>query len=811
MDLLGLGGTELVDKNGRKVLARDVLKNKAGVGFYFSAHWCPPCRQFTPRLAQAYADSRNPGSGNGIEIIFVSSDRTEQEFLSYMKESHGNWFGLVPGSPISQHLSSHFSVRGIPALKVIGLDGSVISEDGRQDVLSLGGNAFSQWERLAPQPIDTSIVNLLLDNDPSVKTDACDILVRLLANIVKNPNNIKYRQVKLTNPKIETKLLPAAGAFEVLFSVGYEEADDSLILPLSVPISKVEKFKEAIEKLIKSGNEASPAGPSSGASGSSGPSPGASGASPGASGTSLAGSSTTGSSLGASGSGSSSSNLPASTNTGSTLMMPGVLVTEREFHLKLLAGLQHMDAFEDPLAQTAARSVMPVEKFEKEAKAKFNSAKAADKSISERLLRDLVLLEFKEWFKTDFFKWVDSPKCESCGGDTVGGGMLAPTHQEQLDGAGRIEGYTCKECSSQVRFPRYHAKPAKLLETRRGRCGEWANCFVLCCRALGFDTRHVHDWTDHVWSEVWSEAEQRWLHVDPGEAVDKPLVYEAGWGKKLTYVIASSKDEIQDVTWRYSKDHAVTKQRRNLARPKWLTKTLLELTNKKQAGYPEEERRRLNQRRLADCLEMITARSVGEDDKVGRKTGSLAWRLARGELGETPSKEVVFTPTSQDVERGSFSLQFFVAEDYYQLGDGSRMEGWKSGVHQSQNIARKVEGDWNKAYLSRTEGNNEKGSIAWKFKVPEGYACGQIELLVTSTVFKTGRVIWQLCGDSSCLLPQPGSTMKTEQLNGSRDLKLSAMMSGGEGDLAWQHTQLFRCDRDETAPNMNISIQIKKI
>ena len=30
-----------------------------------------------------------------------------------------------------------------------------------------------------------------------------------------------------------------SGAFEVLFSVGYEEADDSLILPLSVPISKV--------------------------------------------------------------------------------------------------------------------------------------------------------------------------------------------------------------------------------------------------------------------------------------------------------------------------------------------------------------------------------------------------------------------------------------------------------------------------------------------------------------------------------------------------------------------------------------------
>lgn len=110
------------------------------------------------------------------------------------------------------------------------------------------------------------------------------------------------------------------------------------------------------------------------------------------------------------------------------------------------------------------------------------------------------------------------------------------------------EVYQCGACSALTRFPRFN-EPATLLRTCRGRCGEWANAFTCCCRAAGFSARHVRDWTDHVWTEVYLPSRGRWVHADPcEEALDAPLMYEQGWGKKLTYVIAFAADHAVDVT-----------------------------------------------------------------------------------------------------------------------------------------------------------------------------------------------------------------------------------------------------------------------
>jgi thiol-disulfide isomerase/thioredoxin len=48
----------LCKADGTSKPASDVLEGKDLVALYFSAHWCPPCRAFTPVLKDFYGVSR---------------------------------------------------------------------------------------------------------------------------------------------------------------------------------------------------------------------------------------------------------------------------------------------------------------------------------------------------------------------------------------------------------------------------------------------------------------------------------------------------------------------------------------------------------------------------------------------------------------------------------------------------------------------------------------------------------------------------------------------------------------------------------
>jgi len=140
-------GVELHKKGGGKAKGEDALKGKI-VALYFSAHWCPPCRQFTPVLKDFYGEVVDE-SEKPFEIVFVSFDRSVDDLNKYMEEDHGDWYYLPFGSEKIQELSSQFGVSGIPALIVLKSNGDVINKNARGDVQ--GGKSpaqvFDQWAK----------------------------------------------------------------------------------------------------------------------------------------------------------------------------------------------------------------------------------------------------------------------------------------------------------------------------------------------------------------------------------------------------------------------------------------------------------------------------------------------------------------------------------------------------------------------------------------------------------------------------------------------------------------------------------------
>lgn len=81
------------------------------LGLYFSAHWCPPCKAFTPMLAKFYSEFKTSHAHkDDFDIVFVSSDKAKDQFEQYYSEMP--WKAL----PYDQRdtkakLSSRFKVR----------------------------------------------------------------------------------------------------------------------------------------------------------------------------------------------------------------------------------------------------------------------------------------------------------------------------------------------------------------------------------------------------------------------------------------------------------------------------------------------------------------------------------------------------------------------------------------------------------------------------------------------------------------------------------------------------------------------------
>ncbi|GMS90844.1 hypothetical protein PENTCL1PPCAC_13019 [Pristionchus entomophagus] len=468
--------------------------------------------------------------------------------------------------------------------------------------------------------------------------------------------------------------------------------------------------------------------------------------------------------------------------------------------------------YDSELAQMLARSVVP--------------PRISD-AIEEKGPTLPSAVELMKWFKSSFFRWIHAPDCPQCKEGTKGGKEKrpvkqgTPTPEEAAAGASRVEVHTCPHCQAEARFPRYN-DPIKLIETRGGRCGEWANCFALIAHSLGFKTRFIYDVTDHVWVELFLEG--RWIHFDPCEATfDKPLLYEVGWKKPLSYVMAFGRDHVADVTWKYVGDPTVARGRRRMVREAVLSSYLSKLSTRLlNSVTPSEEQRKkraeeIRVERVRELIECIRVGPIDEKDYGGRISGDAKWRLERGEMegaGAAATEQLscytIKVSKEGANEIGEFVVEYDVVRDEYSIG-GETRRSFLSSLSSASGLQRKEEADWKMAYICRQEGSQE-GAAEWEADL-SGAEIDSVTVEARDFLQKEGsRVILTVCSGDQCMMVFPGRKLEIAgaDLSPGATLHVKAQFMGGSNEHSFQHAQLFRASlEDPKGPHLSMRFKLK--
>jgi len=185
-------GSEFLQGTDGETVDVDELKGAGKViGLYFSAHWCPPCRQFTPMLVKAYTEHLK---AKGLEIIFVSSDKSAKEFQEYYGTMP--WLAIPNGDERKAKLSKLFGVQGIPSFALVDAEtGETINANARGKVSAdPEGKEFP----FRPKPLNDMVAEGPGDiNEEAtlcVMMEGCDAPTQAAALEVLNPIAAEYKE-----------------------------------------------------------------------------------------------------------------------------------------------------------------------------------------------------------------------------------------------------------------------------------------------------------------------------------------------------------------------------------------------------------------------------------------------------------------------------------------------------------------------------------------------------------------------------------------------------------------------------------------
>ena len=138
-------------RKGKDTVSLDsVMQAKDFIAVYFGAHWAPPCRLFTPQLAEFYKKINSDAFR--MEVIFCSIDGSPEAFERNFADMP---WSAVPYSEDQriQNLKQKFGINGLPTLIVLDKRGDIVSYDGRLDIQNHQEGAFEIWQKKAASMI----------------------------------------------------------------------------------------------------------------------------------------------------------------------------------------------------------------------------------------------------------------------------------------------------------------------------------------------------------------------------------------------------------------------------------------------------------------------------------------------------------------------------------------------------------------------------------------------------------------------------------------------------------------------------------